>query len=367
MNVTESPQKVHFKGLDTLRAIAAIVVVVSHIELIKSRNGIPALNIHYLKLPDDHLAVILFFILSGFLITYLLMKEKEDNGSISFKNFYLRRIFRIWPVYYLVIILSFILFNPKYTFKTIALCLGVFPNIASALNIEWDVSPQIWSIGVEEQFYLFWPLLIYIIPKNKLLTCLLVFFIAYTILPHAIRFTNGFTFKSEELNMFTDKFFPQSKFNCMSLGGIFGYLYALKRKELGFFYKGIIAYPSIILSFALWFTAFKIANFNDVLYSILFGIMILNVATNKNLKINLDFKPLNFLGKISYGIYMYHWIIILLVIKFIPTNLIANHLTYNIILYLTVLGLSIFVAFISFKTIERYFLGLKNKYQTKYK
>ena len=355
--------KLHFKGLDTLRAIAALVVVVSHIELLKARNGIPKLiQIPYLCFPDEHLAVMLFFILSGFLITYLLMKEQENTGAISFKKFYLRRIFRIWPVYYFVIILSQVLFNPQHQLKTIVLCLGIFPNVASALDVEWTASPQIWSIGVEEQFYLFWPLIIYLIPKKRMVLYLSVFFVAYTLLPHLIKYINALIFQNSILDNFTNRFFYQSKFNCMSLGGIFGYLYAMKRKELNFFYKDIIAYPAIILSFILWFSGFKTKNFNDVIYSLLFVIMIINLATNKNLKLQIDNKIFSFLGRISYGIYMYHWIVILLLIRVLPYQVFGSSWLYNLALYSSSILLTILVSHLSFISFEKYFLQKKEKY-----
>jgi peptidoglycan/LPS O-acetylase OafA/YrhL len=241
--------------------------------------------------------------------------------------------------------------------------LGIFPNIANALNMEWPTSPQIWSIGVEEQFYIFWPLLIYLIPQKRLVTWLLIFFIGYTMLPHGLRFANGVSFKSGEINDFIDRFFYQSKFNCMSIGGIFGYLYAADKKALAFFYKDFIAYPAIILSFVLWFIGFKTNNFNDVLYSVLFVVMIVNIAGNKNLKLNLDFKPSRFLGRISYGIYMYHWIIILLVMKYLPYTLFGSSLLYNGVLYLCVVSFTILAAYISFISFEKYFLKIKEKYE----
>ncbi len=352
--------KLYFKGLDTLRAIAAIVVVISHIELIKSNLNIPALlNIN---LPDAHLAVILFFILSGFLITFLLLKEKENTETISFRKFYTRRILRIWPVYYLVIFSSLIIFDTQYSIKTIALCLGIFPNIAHALNIGWTTSPQIWSIGVEEQFYLFWPLIIYIIPSKKLISYLLVFTIAHTLLPHCIKYINDLSYKNESLNDFANRFFYLSKFNSMSIGGIFGCLFALKRKALSFFYKRIVAYPAIVLSFLLWFSGFSTSNFNDIMYSLLFAIMILNVSTNKNLKFSLESKVFNFLGKISYGMYMYHWIILLLIIKTLPYSFFNSNSTYNIALYSIGLSTTILISYVSFISFEKYFLRIKEKY-----
>lgn len=160
--------KNHLKGLDTLRALAALTVVWGHIELFKKNKGLPnLLDNPIIHLPSGRMAVILFFVISGFLITYLLVKEQTNNESISFKKFYLRRILRIWPLYYTILLLSFLLFRVEYSGTTLALCFSIFPNIAHTLGVGWPSSPQIWSIGVEEQFYLFWPLLLTVIPEKK--------------------------------------------------------------------------------------------------------------------------------------------------------------------------------------------------------
>jgi len=141
----------HFKGLNTLRAIAALVVVLGHIELVKVQQAIPYLiDQSKFDLPDGHIGVVLFFVLSGFLITYLLLKEKETTGGISFKKFYMRRILRIWPLYYLILLLSYLFFEADYPLSSILLTGSIFPNVAHSLNMVWPTSPQIWSIGVEE-------------------------------------------------------------------------------------------------------------------------------------------------------------------------------------------------------------------------
>ena len=343
----------YFKGLDTLRAISAFVVVFAHIELIKTENNLDGYGgIDASRFPDAHLAVVLFFVLSGFLITNLLVKEKELTGQVSLKKFYIRRIGRIWPLYYFVLLLSYILFRPTLQAKTIAMCLAIFPNVAHALNIGWEVSPQVWSIGVEEQFYLFWPLLIYFLQTKYLIRTLILFTIAYTFLPHLIHWWNNIFLQSQEANEFTDRFFYLSKFNCMSIGGIFGSMYSLKRKELKFFYQSWISYPAIILSLFLWFIGFSASIFNDVLYSILFGIMILNLATNSNLKFSIDSKASTFLGKISYGIYMYHWIVILLLVRYLPVKQISSSVLYNLILYSASLSGTILISFLSFYYFE---------------
>src|SRR5665213_2193987 len=164
----------HLKGLNTYRAIGALTVIIGHIELFKLNNGLDnGLKLPFFKYTGGHIGVILFFALSGFLITLLLLRERETYNTISLKKFYLRRIFRVWPLYYLIIFLSWFLTDYSPSQSTLLLCLTIFPNIANAFNIGWAASPHIWSIGVEEQFYLGWPHIIKHI--NKLLLFLILF------------------------------------------------------------------------------------------------------------------------------------------------------------------------------------------------
>lgn len=354
-----------FKGLDALRAIAALVVVIGHIELIKQHNGLPnVLSSNFKWFPDGHMGVVLFFVLSGFLITYLLLKEKGGKGKISFKSFYLRRILRIWPLYYAVIFLSFIIFRVNYDQKSIILCLTIFPNIAHAIGLGWPTSPQIWSIGVEEQFYLFWPLLISFISKKRIVPFLILFFIGYSILPHFLGFVNVRTISSESFDTFINAFFFGTKFNCMSVGAFFGVLYAHKNKALSYFYHPFISYPAIFLSFCLWFLNIRFSYFTDEVYAILFGIMILNIATNEKNSIKIDNKVFNFLGQISYGIYMYHWIIIMLIFSYLNLETIKNQIIFNLYLYSITIVATIFVSWVSYISFERFFLKLKKKYES---
>jgi peptidoglycan/LPS O-acetylase OafA/YrhL len=172
--------KQYFKGLDGLRGIAAILVVLGHIELLKKtfnfNNVYDGGGPFFLYLGS--LAVTFFFVLSGFLITFLLLKEKEQKGSISIRNFYLRRLLRIWPVYYVLFILGFLIFPRLYIagiimpkpiewssyWNSFFFNLVLLPNFAKVSN---PIAFQSWSIGVEEQFYIFWPILVLKIKSLK--------------------------------------------------------------------------------------------------------------------------------------------------------------------------------------------------------
>ena len=125
---------------------------------------------------NGNLGVNFFFVLSGFLITYLLIKEREFKGTIHVQNFYIRRILRIWPLFYLCVFIGFIIF------PIIKKMTGGVPNeIANPLyyiffanNFDfmhsWPVKPDatilsvLWSVAVEEQFYLTWPLILRFVP-----------------------------------------------------------------------------------------------------------------------------------------------------------------------------------------------------------
>ena len=270
----------------------------------------------------------------------------------------MRRILRIWPLYYLVLILSFTLFRVHYSWESIIYCFTIFPNVGHAFYAGWPTSPQIWSIGVEEQFYLFWPILFKIIPKRKIPFVLILFFISYSILPHVIGFINARTFKNDEMGTIINRFFYGTKFNCMAIGALFGYLFATGSKTLTYFNKDLIAFLSIVGVFGFWFTGFELTHFTDEMYSILFAIALYNIVVST--KINIDIGISRFIGKISYGIYMYHWIIILLAFKYIPVF--ENKFLYNIIIYSAVFGCTIITSWISFNTVEKYFLNIKKKY-----
>ncbi|MDB0011071.1 acyltransferase, partial [Flavobacteriales bacterium] len=212
------------KGLDTLRAIAAIVVVIEHVEVIKRSNKID----NFVDIvPSAHLSVLLFFVISGFLITYLLTKEWELNNKISFKRFYVRRILRIWPLYYFVIFLSVILFQNTQSVKSYLLCLSIFPNVAHIFGHGWFPSPQIWSIGVEEQFYLLWPLFVSLVlhKKKKIISFLLLgLFLLLTFLPHGIAYLNSRYFDSLFLENL-ERLFNFSNYNSIAVGCFIGIAY----------------------------------------------------------------------------------------------------------------------------------------------
>src|SRR5215213_8378112 len=98
--------RVYFPNLDGLRFIAALLVIIHHVEQLKSIYRIPNhWGSAFVQIIGEQ-GVVLFFVLSGFLITYLLLEEEKTTGTIRVRNFYLRRVLRIWPLYFFIVFIS---------------------------------------------------------------------------------------------------------------------------------------------------------------------------------------------------------------------------------------------------------------------
>jgi peptidoglycan/LPS O-acetylase OafA/YrhL len=171
----------YFANLDGIRAVACLMVFVAHIwDYLNNRESLStAENWIYTNFIADlgTTGVCLFFVLSGFLITTLLLREKDVTGTISLKNFYARRVLRIWPMFFLVILLGFFIvplisgnYNASETGKHIPwyiLFANNFDRIATGFRgFGNDTLGVLWSVAVEEQFYLLWPLLVLFISKK---------------------------------------------------------------------------------------------------------------------------------------------------------------------------------------------------------
>ncbi len=387
--------KVYFPGLNGLRFFAALAVIISHIEMVFQRtehdtywywlearmkfNGLTTVLysdskfLNFFVTLSGYCGVIFFFVLSGFLITYLLLVEKEKTGSISIKDFYLRRLLRIWPLYYLLVFVGFFIlpkiqwfdlahdmkhFSEAFLFK-LSSFIFMAPNLASSYFV-WHV-PNIghfWSIGVEEQFYLFWPVLIKLFSRTKKM--ILVFIVsviafkAFLLLVPV--FSPGFT-----------KFIGSMKFEAMAIGALGAYwVYNKKDKILRLIYS----VPVQLISFAalpgiLLLLPYGIFETMYLFLAVPFLIIILNVATNPKSILKSNNTLFDYLGKISYGLYMYHLIICTLVINLYTAFFESSFqltLAERTLIYIAIILLTIIASGLSYRYIELPFIRMKGKY-----
>jgi len=373
--INQSKNSIQLPNLNGLRFFAALVVLISHVELIKSAMGLNNKFRLMERLNLGGFGVYFFFVLSGFLITYLLLKEKERYNSISVKDFYLRRILRIWPLYYLIFLIGFFILPHlsiiklnfysdhflKYFNENLILYLFILPNLAFSIFSAVPHIGQSWSIGVEEQFYLFWPLIIKKLKPTLKLILIILFSIIILKLLFFIISSNFSNFR--EILIFK-KFIAMSKFESMIIGA-FGAIILFEKhdKLLSIFLNKKLFYFSVLCFFPLNYFLFYnvLQNGIHVIISFMFLVIILNLVHNPKYKTLFENKILNYLGSISYGIYMYHLIVIPFVIAFFKT--INDNVLFNFSVYLFSIIFSILISGFSFKYFESYFLSIKKKYE----
>jgi len=365
-------KKRYFPNLNGIRCIAALLVVFHHLEQAKHSFGISNVYEEPIIQHAGRLGVGLFFVLSGFLITYLLLDERGRFGDVDAKKFYLRRAFRIWPVYFLIIGLSFLVFphlellsfpgtNEKlqvHSLERISLLLLVLPNYAFVLYDLPYWCAQTWSIGVEEQFYYLWPWLIKY-PKRRI--PIIIFFLAVT----AFLLFAGLHFldKTKEIeDAIITTFIGQFRIQTMALGGLCAWMvYYEKNRVLDFVFRKDMQVTVYVLLVILFFSGVHFTGFLEV-YAIFFAFFVLNVSCNPNSIINLENPVMNHLGKISYGLYIYHVFVIVLLInilrKYMP-DLAGG--SYQVTIYILTLIFSVLVASLSYSYFEKPLLAYKDK------
>ncbi|MFD0962612.1 acyltransferase family protein [Pseudofulvibacter geojedonensis] len=350
-----SDKPIYFKGLNGIRAIASLLVVIWHTDRFVSLFGVIPKGFYNTGMASR--AVDIFFVLSGFLITYLLFAEKEKTGTINFKKFYLRRVYRIWPIYYIITFLTLILMHfeiiPKvnYALESTVLYIFMLANVAYALKIAITSINPLWSIGVEEQFYLIWP---HIIKRASNYLKVFIWFYLAVLIVKIVCF-KLFSVKMPSLV----SFFYHWRLNIMALGAMGAYLVFNKKKILSLVYRkeiqllawGILLYSCLVKP--IHFYTIIDSEINSIFYLII----ILNVATNSKTLISLENKVFNFIGQISYGIYIYHLTVIYVLVYLFK----GVGINYFLVHILTLL-ITIVVAKLSYRYIEIPFLKIKKKF-----
>lgn len=346
-------EKVHIRGLTEIRGIAALFVLFIHIDQFRDMLNLTSIHLHETGMSEY--AVTTFFSLSGFLISYLLLLEFDSFKTIDVKKFYIRRILRIWPAYYatifmsiMLMVLGFFVFPDFYEFVSgLFFFLFMMPNIGYVLGVAFAGTSPLWSIGVEEQFYLIWPWIIKKIKKPLYFLFLIICLsIALKILLYGIHPTGGLY-----------ALVKITQIDCMSIGAIFAIL-IYNKVDL---FTNIIYHPlaQIVAVFLLLLPLFirtqSFANIEIEFHSIASSIWIANTAFNLKSFIYVKSSILRFFGTLSYGIYVYHLIIIYIIAQF---DLHLPLLLMYLLAFVAVTGFS----YISYYFFESKVLALKEKY-----
>lgn len=351
-------KQLYFNKLDSLRFIAFFLVIWQHAfsNSFKniSENYIIATIIQKITITGG-IGVHIFFVISGFLITYLMLQEEKSKGSLNIGYFYLRRFLRIWPLYYLIIILGvFVLPN---LFNTLSFDGDTIKNLLFLNNFDMEnTNPNVgiaWSVAIEEQFYLFWPLF-FLLFKNK--NVLFSFSITLFILSTLFVLDNP-----SEAYFHT---FGNIRFLMMGCAGAI--LYSKNEqvaRELPILKPQMIYYATVLILFFVIYSSFSQAiNFLSlIVLPLLYLFLIVNLVIQGN---DQKKRVLSKLGKYTYGMYLYHPLIIIFVkIIFDLLSFSYKENPYiNFVQALLSLIITIIVSYFSYEYFEKKILKYKNRF-----
>ncbi len=363
----------YFKELNALRFIGFVGIFFGHvffsndIEIVNSK--IYSTLYSYGKILG-FISIDSFFVLSSFLITWKGLEELKVTKKFQFKNFLIRRSLRIWPLYFLVILLGFLIeFMKSYFTQDISSLPSFWSFILFILNFDIIKNGYeflffmvfMWSISVEEQFYIFWALVLKWF-QNHLLK------ISFLIILISIIFRIYFINDSLNLNFHTVS--ALGNFGVGALAAIAAFNNSILITKIRDFSKTQIVI--IYLISLIIFIAIPSLQNHDlfiviqrVLFSFVFAFIILEQTYCQQSIFKLSrIKYFNFFGKISYGLYCYHGIMITIVLKF--SDYFSKSLFTSIFIFPTLIfcGTLLF-SHLSYKFFESKILKLKTKYTFK--
>jgi peptidoglycan/LPS O-acetylase OafA/YrhL len=318
-------KKINYRpDIDGLRAVAILSVLFYHLDVSFFGGGF--------------LGVDIFFVISGFLITRLIKREVEENGSFSFKDFYIRRFRRLFPALIVVLLLTSIIaifgmspthlerFGGALTTSLLSVSNVYFFKEVDYFGIQANFKPllHLWSISIEEQFYLIWPLALWLLlkPINKQLKTV-VFIVLFLVLSLYLNgvFQGGYKFTNDNL-IFLNKYVANGHSTIFYLlpfriyefmvGALVVFIVSYRRSNISelshnlIFLLGLFLIGGSIISFD--------ENTKFSLYRALapvFGTaMLIYSGENSRISFILKNKLMVSIGLISYSLYLFHWPII---------------------------------------------------------
>lgn len=364
-----------FENLNGLRFIGAFAVFVFHCFTLGHEvwgdffyngwfQGITKIT------NQGHYGVNLFFVLSGFLITYLLMTEAKVHGKINVFGFFMRRLLRIWPVYFIVILFGFVIFP--------ALPFG-FPTINSPVyyslflsNLEeiwhgWADGVSMltitWSVSIEEQFYMAWVVLMLLIPPVRKGKGFLVYFTFLIGVNLVFRYMNA----DNERVIY---FHTLSVVSDIALGGYLSYLcfHFNIQNKLSTIPKwtNIMLYAFGLMGIICIHVVFRgsFVVVERLFVGLFFAYVIFDQVYGKHSFFKADKIPGFFkLGEMSYGLYMYHCIVIYymqVLMALIGWN---TSLKGFVLFFILSALISFGIAWLSYRLIEKPLLRLKKHFR----
>ena len=393
----------HFPELDGLRGLAILLVLFCHYAFILPVRGRFGASLEILSF-QGWMGVTLFFVLSGFLITRILYDAKGQ--AHYFRNFYARRTLRIFPLYYGILGLQLLvlliikfgfphawlhLHNPRKLWGAMPWLSTYTTNIGqSFFHINSVIEGHFWSLAVEEQFYLVWPLLVFILPWRGLVKACAALVVTAFLVRAAL---------AADANSFAAYSLTPCQFDALGLGALAALLvrdpsryallkeYAVRALVVGGLLLAVILVSAVALklnptllgshsvrladggsdargirfNFLPWLSVLVYAPLDLACAAVLAAVV---TGASPSLQRIFGFRPLRKLGKYSYGLYVFHFIVFMmlgnLLIHFPRIEkATTNHTLPAIGLLSANLAISLALAYASYHLYEKHFLKLK--------
>jgi len=356
----------HLTALDGFRGVAVLIVMLSH--FIKTGGVIGDQQPWHLLLRGGFVGVDMFFVLSGFLITGILVDSPKCGGRY-FKTFYLRRMLRIFPLYYAVLLLAFVFFRHPGGDSPLWF-VGFASNLGDAYYGRWlnatdGVSiAHFWSLAVEEQFYLIWPLMVYLLPPRRLVLVSLALLVIAPL--------SGVMFFLAD-NGLGSYVFTLNRFHTLGMGA----LLAVAWRHPSFWQRcqtwalpvglltGLLTTVGIMYAPRSGFCSAAPALWAPYLWG---SVLVLSLRPGGLLARGFSSRSLVFIGRISFGLYVYHsffenWASQHIYEAWLVPAMGGERTTALLVFLPIAYGLSITLAYLSWRFFEKPILSLNRKFQ----
>lgn len=363
-------------ALDGLRGLAIVLVFACHASWWGRESPSISAPPHLLDLimGAGWMGVDLFFVLSGFLITGILLATTDS--PTYFRNFFARRFLRIFPIYYLFIFCMFIPYHVQFGRAGLASLLFFYYNLYAVYVGHGlpDVN-SLWSLAVEEQFYLAWPFFVLFLSRKALVRLIL----AGTVIALILRLV----VLSQSSVIQAASYLTPCRIDTLLVGAL---LAIWHRDEQQWKRLQKLAWPVALGCFAglvgiAWWTgdfygqalakhldgyrhsSIMVLGPGCTLLAVLFAALIVKSTTQGFASSTFSWRPLRRIGKYSYGMYIVHWPVMQILSKYVLNRFAyLPRDTVSVIRFVLALAVSYGLAYLSFHYFEQYFLSLKRHF-----
>lgn len=361
---SDNQKRTFYPSLDGLRGTAILAVIAYH--------NFPKGNNFF-----GWLGVDLFFVLSGFLITSILLGSIHQKPEAGFlKRFYIRRVLRIFPLYYLIILLFLFILPALHLFQQettdyvqnrwwyvfyIQNWLYVFHFPVSSHFLD-----HFWSLSVEEQYYLLWPVTMLILRKPRKL---IIFLLSMLLVLFAVR---CLVWNAHWKDFNYTNFYNFTRFDGIIIGSLVAVVsYAKKDFLLNHTATVFVSLAILNLLFYYLNSAGDLPYYAFIGYTTfaaMFGLLVYDLTQGERNFFHIIFSLgwLRYLGKISYGLYIFHWPIHYFLRstlnKVFQQQIDLPEFTFHVLTAIITTMIAIAISIISFNTFERIFLNYKKNF-----